>query len=90
MDGTTCFLLFDELNAFKEEIYNSFLVTIDKQIRVDIYFHHFNLDMFKKLVAEINGNYAKYIIMPHQHGRHGSHYKNITGAGCDHTGSDES
>ncbi len=58
------FLLFDELNAFKEEIYNSFLVTIDKQIRVDIYFHHFNLDMFKKLVAEINGNYAKYIIMP--------------------------
>ena len=64
MDGTTCFSVVWWIERFQREIYNSFLVTIDKQIRVDIYFHHFNLDMFKKLAAEINGNYAKYIIMP--------------------------
>ena len=35
------FLLFDELNAFKEDLYNSFLSNLDANIKVDIYFHHF-------------------------------------------------
>ncbi len=58
------FLLFDELNAFKENIYNSFLEVMDNKAQVDIFFHHFNIDMFKKLINESNGNYSKYIIMP--------------------------
>lgn len=58
------FLLFDELNAFKEAIYNSFMETMDNKAQVDIFFHHFNIDMFKKLINESNGNYSKYIIMP--------------------------
>jgi DNA-binding transcriptional regulator YhcF (GntR family) len=58
------FLLFDELNIFKEDIYNSFLKNIGKNVQVDIFFHHFNVQVFKKLVNESNGNYTKYIIMP--------------------------
>ncbi|HBI00801.1 MAG TPA: GntR family transcriptional regulator [Flavobacterium sp.] len=58
------FVLFDELNAFKEDLYTSFLETIDNKAQVDIYFHHFNLLMFQKLINESNGNYSKYIIMP--------------------------
>jgi len=58
------FVLFDELNAFKEDLYSSFLETIDNRAQVDIYFHHFNLVMFRKLINESNGNYSKYIIMP--------------------------
>lgn len=58
------FLLFDELNIFKEDIYNSFLKTINGKAQIDIFFHHFNVEMFKKLVNESNGNYSKYIIMP--------------------------
>lgn len=58
------FVLFDELNAFKEDLYTSFLETIDNRAQVDIYFHHFNLVMFRKLINESNGNYSKYIIMP--------------------------
>ena len=58
------FLLFDELNAFKEDIYNSFLEVMDNKAQIDIFFHHFNIDMFKKLINESNGNYSKYIIMP--------------------------
>ena len=58
------FLLFDELNIFKEDIYNSFLETIKNKAHVEIFFHHFNVNMFKKLVNESNGNYSKYIIMP--------------------------
>ncbi len=58
------FLLFDELNSFKEVLYNAFLENSNKNFQVDIFFHHFNLEMFKKLIAESKGNYAKYIIMP--------------------------
>ena len=58
------FLLFDELNIFKEDIYNSFLGKMDNMVQIDIFFHHFNIEMFKKLINESNGNYSKYIIMP--------------------------
>ncbi|MDI9257832.1 GntR family transcriptional regulator [Flavobacterium sedimenticola] len=58
------FLLFDELNAFKEDLYTSFLYHVNKNFQIDIFFHHFNLEMFKKLVEESKGNYSKYIIMP--------------------------
>lgn len=58
------FLLFDELNSFKEDLYNSFLNHVGKDIQVDIYFHHFNIKVFQKLIDESQGNYTKYIIMP--------------------------
>jgi DNA-binding transcriptional regulator YhcF (GntR family) len=58
------FLLFDELNIFKEDIYNSFLKNIGKNVQVDIFFHHFNVQVFRKLINDSNGNYTKYIIMP--------------------------
>lgn len=58
------FLLFEELNIFKEDLYNSFLENIGRDVQVDIFFHHFNLQVFQKLINDSNGNYTKYIIMP--------------------------
>ncbi|WP_396193481.1 GntR family transcriptional regulator [Flavobacterium sp.] len=58
------FVLFDELNSFKEDLYNSFLESINNSAQIDIFFHHFNIEMFRKLINESNGNYSKYIIMP--------------------------
>ena len=58
------FLLFDELNIFKEDLYNSFLENIGTNVQVDIFFHHFNVPVFQKLINDSNGNYTKYIIMP--------------------------
>lgn len=58
------FLLFDELNSFKELIYNGFYEEINKRAEVDIFFHHFNLPMFDKLITENSGRYSNYIIMP--------------------------
>ena len=58
------FLLFDELNIFKEDIYNAFLKAIGNNAQIDIFFHHFNIDTFRKLISESNGNYSKYIVMP--------------------------
>lgn len=58
------FLLFDELNGFKEDLYNSFLNNIGDNIQVDIFFHHFNYDLFSKLIYDNIGNYNFYVIMP--------------------------
>ena len=58
------FLLFDELNSFKEDLYNSFLNNLDDDIQVDIFFHHFNYNVFSKLIHDNNGNYNYYVIMP--------------------------
>ena len=58
------FLLFDELNIFKEDLYNSFSNSIGDDAEIDIFFHHFNKDIFRKLILENKGNYTKYIVMP--------------------------
>lgn len=58
------FLLFDELNAFKEDLYNSFLETVEENVQVDIFFHHFNFELFTKLIFDNIGNYSYYVIMP--------------------------
>jgi DNA-binding transcriptional regulator YhcF (GntR family) len=58
------FVLFDELNAFKEDLYASILEAVGDKAQIDIFFHHFNINMFRKLINESNGDYSKYIIMP--------------------------
>ena len=58
------FLLFDELNSFKEDLYNSFLEHLGENVQVDIFFHHFNKNVFEKLINDNVGNYNYYIIMP--------------------------
>jgi len=58
------FLLFDEFNSFKEDLYNSFLKNLDHGVEVDIYFHHFNSALFSKLILDNIGVYNSYIIMP--------------------------
>jgi len=58
------FLLFDELNSFKEDLYNSFINNLSHGIQVDIFFHHFNINVFEKLITDCIGNYNYYVIMP--------------------------
>lgn len=58
------FLLFDELNSFKEDLYNAFLTRLGDHIQVDIFFHHFNSDVFNKLINDNIGDYTAYVIMP--------------------------
>ncbi|MDA3816593.1 MAG: GntR family transcriptional regulator [Prolixibacteraceae bacterium] len=58
------FLLFDELNAFKEDMYNAFVGNLSSNVDVDIYFHHFNRQLFDDLIEKAAGNYTDYVIMP--------------------------
>lgn len=58
------FVLFDELNAFKEDLYNSLMSKLKGKASVEVFFHHFNYKVFKNLINESIGNYTSYIIMP--------------------------
>ncbi len=58
------FVLFDELNAFKEDLYNSLMNSLQGRANVEVYFHHFNYKLFTNLIAESVGKYTAYIIMP--------------------------
>lgn len=57
------FLLFNEFNFFKEDLYNSFMESIGDSAMVDIYFHNYNRKVFETLVNEANYKYTTYIIM---------------------------
>ena len=58
------FLLFNEFNEFKEDLYNSFMEHVGKGVSVDLYFHNYNRRVFAALVTAANGKYTTYIIMP--------------------------
>ncbi len=56
------FLLLDKMNVMREQIYHSIFDTLKDRGDVDIYFHHHNFKVFKKLIEENLGNYTHYII----------------------------
>jgi DNA-binding transcriptional regulator YhcF (GntR family) len=58
------FLLFDEFNGFKEQLYNSFLNALNERAQVDIYFHHFNLQVFEALIKDNAMRYTTFVILP--------------------------
>ncbi|MFW5831703.1 MAG: GntR family transcriptional regulator [Prolixibacteraceae bacterium] len=58
------FILFDTLSSYKEVLYESIQQGFGDEVYLDIYFHHFNFNVFRKLVEEANGNYTSYIITP--------------------------
>ncbi len=61
------FLLFDTFTSYKEVVYSAIKDEFGKRAYLDIYFHHFNIITFKKLIEDAVGNYTCYIIVPFDH-----------------------
>ena len=61
------FLLFDQLNMFKEGLYNAFKAQLAEKAMVDIFFHHYNPGVFESLISDNIGRFSHYIIMPFYH-----------------------
>lgn len=57
-------LLFNEFNAFKEDLYQSFLSAVDPDVSVDIMYHSYDRRVFETLLREANGKYTSYVLMP--------------------------
>lgn len=58
------FLLFNEMNSFKQRLYDSFVSGLDKDDHVDLQFHNYNRRVFETLLREANGKYTTYVLMP--------------------------
>ncbi len=64
---TKVFLFLDTFKAYKEVLYGSFLENLPSNVGVDLHFHHYNIDLFEKIILESIGKYTKYIIMNFDH-----------------------
>jgi DNA-binding transcriptional regulator YhcF (GntR family) len=58
------FLLFDTFSAYKQTFYKGLRDSLGPNSFVDLYFHHFNPKIFKKLLHEALGNYTHYVVLP--------------------------
>lgn len=58
------FLLLDTFKAYKEVMYHSFTSSLPSNYIVDVQFHHYNPNIFQKLVQDSVGQYSSYVIMP--------------------------
>jgi DNA-binding transcriptional regulator YhcF (GntR family) len=61
--GHNIFLLFNELNEFKEVLFKSFMESAGTSVTVDIYFHNYNRKVFETLLRDANHKYTDYVIM---------------------------
>ena len=61
------FLFLDTFKAYKEVLYDSFTRNLPRNVMVDLHFHHYQADIFKRQIEESIGKYAKYVIMPFDH-----------------------
>ncbi|RKD86013.1 GntR family transcriptional regulator [Mangrovibacterium diazotrophicum] len=66
---TKVFLFLDTFKAYKEVLYGSFLDNLPENFSVDLHFHHYNIDIFEKIITENIGRYTKYIVMNFDHER---------------------
>lgn len=64
-EKTKVFLLFDRMNAYKEILYDAILQNLNPGIEVDVFFHHYDIKRFEKLIRENLGKYSYYCVMPH-------------------------
>lgn len=64
-EKTKVFLLFDRMNAYKEILYDAILHHLDPSIEMNVFFHHYDIKRFEKLIRENLGKYSFYAVMPH-------------------------
>lgn len=58
------FLLFDTFSAYKQTFYKALRDSLGPNSIVDLFFHHFNPKIFKKLLHDAVGNYTHFIVLP--------------------------
>ena len=58
------FVLFNELNAYKERLHKSLIQGLGEEVEVETFFHNHNIEVFEYLIAKALGKYTQYVVMP--------------------------
>lgn len=66
---TKVFLFLDTFKAYKEVLYGSFRDNLPETVGVDLNFHHYNINIFDKVIQESIGKYTRYVVMNFDHPR---------------------
>lgn len=56
-------VLLDIFSPFKNDLYNALTKNIEPNNRLDLYFHHYNEELYDSLIRNSIGKYNKYIVM---------------------------
>lgn len=64
---TKTFLLLDTFKAYKEVLYMAFRESLNKNVTVDLNFHHYNIKVFESIIRQSLGKYSRYIVMNFDH-----------------------
>ncbi|ULQ54718.1 GntR family transcriptional regulator [Flavihumibacter fluvii] len=62
-------LVMYNLDSFEEQFYRNFRNTLGKEIEMQIFFHHGNIDIFETILQRIRGHFGMYVIAPIPHAR---------------------
>jgi DNA-binding transcriptional regulator YhcF (GntR family) len=57
-------VVFDRLNAYREQEYAGLAETLGGRADLDVCFHHFDADFFVRLLAGARGKYDRYLVEP--------------------------
>jgi len=63
------FVLFDTFTSYKEILYFGLKEAFGINTYIDLYFHHFNFEVFRSLISNHTGDYTNYAIIPINHKR---------------------
>lgn len=57
-------LLLYAFDTFQETFYKTFRQKLTKDVHLDVFFHHNNIEIFETLITNIKGRYGMYVIAP--------------------------
>jgi DNA-binding transcriptional regulator YhcF (GntR family) len=60
-------LLMYNLDTFEEQFYRNFRHGLGKDVHLNIYFHHGNIEIFETILGQIKGKYGMYVVAPIPH-----------------------
>lgn len=56
-------------DSFQEVFYKTFRDRVGKNVHIDIFFHHNNIDVFESIISKVRGKYGMYVVAPIPHKR---------------------
>jgi len=62
-------LLMYNMDTFEEQFYRSFRSELGRNVHLNVYFHHGNIDIFETILTQIKGKYGMFVVAPIPHQR---------------------
>ncbi len=62
-------LMLFAFDTFQETFYKTFRSSLGKEVHIDVFFHHSNIEVFNSMVTSVRGKYGMYVVAPMPHAR---------------------